>query len=90
MQTHCIERSIKRKACSTDLHAVLTYICEDFLYDQSIYALHLGRSAQQVALQVRQVQPLPAEQPLLQLGVAVRVGVSKLVHLLGPTWEETR
>ncbi len=36
------------------------------------------------------MQPLPAEQPLLQLAVAVRVGVSKLVHLLGPTWKETR
>ncbi len=68
-------------------HAALTYICEDFLYDQSIYALHLGRSAQQVAVQVRQVQPLPAEEPPLQLGVAVRVSVSKLIHLPGPTWE---
>lgn len=70
-------------------HAALTYICGDFLNDQSVQALHLGRSTQQVTLQVRQMQPLPAEQPLLQLGVAVGVGVSKLIHLLGPAWEQT-
>ena len=75
------------KQASREKHAALTYICEDFLYDQGIYALHLGCCAQQAALQVRQVQPLPAEQPLLQPGVAVRVGVSKLIHLPGPTWK---
>ena len=64
--------------------AGLTYINGGVLDDQSIDSLHVGRSAQQVALYEGQLQAAPATQPLLQLGVAVGVCVCKLIHFIDP------